>query len=147
MDTSSLKKFAQSARRQLLEQVAARMEQVLRTDSVEIREKAKVVEELKKQIGASSKEAVIDRVAYTWFNRFCALRFMDVNHYTRIGVVSPVEGHIQPEVLAEAKQGVIDESFDVDRKKVFGLLNSQYPSSNPQQEAYRLLFGSLQRMA
>ena len=139
MDTSSLKKFAQSARRQLLEQVAARMEQVLRTDSVEIREKAKVVEELKKQIGASSKKAVIDRVAYTWFNRFCALRFMDVNHYTRIGVVSPVEGHTQPEVLAEAKQGVIDESFKLDRARVLGLLNGQYPSSNPQQEAYRLL--------
>src|SRR5512134_3352437 len=105
MDTGALKKFAQSARRQLLEQVAARMEQILRTDSVEIREKAKVVEELKRQIQASSKQAVIDKVAYTWFNRFCALRFMDVNHYTRIGLVSPVEGHTQPEVLAEAKQG------------------------------------------
>ena len=139
MDTSALKKFAQAARRQLIEQVAARMEQVLRTDSVEIREKAQVVEELKKQIAATSKEDVVDRVAYTWFNRFCALRFMDVNHYTRIGVVSPLEGHTQPEVLAEAKLGVIDESFAVDQARVFDLLNGRYPSSNPQQEAYRLL--------
>jgi hypothetical protein len=139
MDTTALKKFAQSARRQLLEQVAARMEQVLRTDSIEIREKAQAVDELKKQIGAASKGAVIDRVAYTWFNRFCALRFMDVNHYTRIGVVSPVEGFTQPEVLGEAKQGVIDESFKLDQARVFALLNGQIPSSNPQQEAYRLL--------
>ena len=71
------------------------MEQVLRTDSVRIREKAKVVAELKAEIEASGKQAVIDRVAYTWFNRFSALRFMDVNHYAQIGVVS-FEGGTQP---------------------------------------------------
>ena len=139
LDTNSLKKFAQAARKQLLEQVAARMEQVLQTDSVEVREKEKAVKELQEQIRESSKEAVIDRVAYTWFNRFCALRFMDVNHYTRIGIVSPVEGFTQPEILQEAKQGVIDDSFKVEKQRVFGLLNGQIPSSNPQQEAYRLL--------
>ncbi len=139
MDTSALKKFAQDARRQLLEQVAARMEQVLSTDSVEIREKEKAVRELREQIRSSSKEAVIDRVAYTWFNRFCALRYMDVNHYTRMGVVSPLEGFTQPEILQEAKQGVIDNSFEVNKQRVFALLNGQLPSSNPQQEAYRLL--------
>ena len=74
METAALKKFAQGARRQLLEQVAARMEQVLRSDSIEIREKAKVVEELREQIKDHGKKAVVDRVAYTWFNRFCALR-------------------------------------------------------------------------
>ncbi len=46
-NTTGLKKFAQGARRQLLEQVSSRMEQVLRSDSVEIREKAKVVEQVK----------------------------------------------------------------------------------------------------
>ena len=134
-----LKKFAQEARRQLLEQVAARVEQVLRTDSIEIREKVKAVKQLREEIKASSEAAVVDKVAYTWFNRFCALRFMDVNHYTRIGVVSPVEGFTQPEVLGEAKLGVIDESFGLDQARVFALLNGQIPSSNPQQEAYRLL--------
>ena len=142
MNTMKLKKFAQGARRQLLEQVAARLEQVLRSDSVEIREKAKTVAELRGQIDAHGKEAVIDRVAYTWFNRFCALRFMDVNHYTRIGAVSPVEGGTQPEVLFEAKQGHIDEELLKDekkRKEVFSLLNGQRPASDPQGEAYRLL--------
>ena len=64
---------------------------------------------------------------------------MDVNHYTRIGIVSPQEGFTQPEILQEAKQGVIDDSFKVDKQKVIGLINGQLPSSNPQQEAYRLL--------
>ena len=66
----------------------------------------------RQQIAADSrKQAVIDRVAYTWFNRFCALRFMDANRYTRIGVVSPAEGFTQPEILQEAKQGHIDEDL------------------------------------
>jgi type II restriction/modification system DNA methylase subunit YeeA len=141
MDTTTLKKFAQGARRQLLEQVSSRMEQVLRSDSVEIREKAKVVEQLKAEIEAHGKIAVIDRVAYTWFNRFCALRFMDVNHYTRIGAVSPVEGGTQPEVLLEAKQGHVDEELArfVNPQVIFSLLNGQRPASDPQGEAYRLL--------
>ena len=139
MDTSALKKFAQAARRQLLEQVAARMEQVLGSDSVEIREKEKAVKELREEISEEGKESVIDTVAYTWFNRFCALRFMDVNHYTRVGTVTPVHNYTQPEILGDAKQGIIDAHNQADHARVFALLNGQIPSSNPQQEAYRLL--------
>ncbi len=141
INNTELKKFAQGARRQLLEQVAARMEQVLRSDSVEIREKEKVVQELREQIEIHGKKAVVDKVAYTWFNRFCALRFMDVNRYTRIGVVTPVEGGTQPEVLFEAKQGHIDEDLGeyVNSQVVFDLLSGKRPSSDAQGEAYRLL--------
>ena len=46
-NTTGLKKFAQGARRLLLTQVSSRMEQVLRADSVEIRENAKVTEQVK----------------------------------------------------------------------------------------------------
>ena len=60
MDTTTLKQFAQAARRQLREQVAARLEQVLRTDSVELREKEKAVAELQGQIKQSSPAAVIE---------------------------------------------------------------------------------------
>ena len=95
MNTTHLKKFAQAARRQLREQVAAWLEQVLKTDSAVLREKESAVKELHKQIALTSREAVIDRVAYIWFNRFCALRFMDVNRYTRIGTVSPAVGFLQ----------------------------------------------------
>lgn len=141
MDTSALKKFGQEARRQLIKQVTARMDHVLSMDSAEIREKEKAVNELNEQIHNTSKKAVIDRVAYIWFNRFCALRFMDVNRYTNIGTVSPLEGFSQPEILQEAKQGHIHEDLDrfVDRHKVYDLLSGKIPSSDPQQEAYRLL--------
>ena len=139
MDTGKLKKFPQKARRQLREQVAARLEQVLSEDSIEQREKADAIQELRDEIEDSSKQQVIDRVAYTWFNRFVALRFMDVNYYTRVRTVSPVEGHTQPEILQEAKQGVIDPSLRVDKDRVLGLLNGEITSPNPQQEAYRLL--------
>lgn len=40
MDTAKLKNFAQNARRQLLEQVRTRLEIILNTDSVELRERA-----------------------------------------------------------------------------------------------------------
>ena len=97
--------------------------------------------ELLMQIKAHGRDQVIEKAAYIWFNRFCALRFMDVNRYTRIGVVSPVEGQSQPEILAEAKMGHIDEirvSENI-RQKIVALLNSTLPSRDPQAEAYRLL--------
>ena len=141
MDTSALKRFAQAARRQLIEQVAARLDRVLSTDSAELREKEQALKQLNEQIKATSRDAVIERVAYTWFNRFCALRFMDANRYTRLGIVSPAEERTQPEILAEAKQGYIHDSFKpfLDSEKIFALLSGRRPSSAPQQEAYRLL--------
>ncbi len=138
-NTTQLKRFAQYARETLRTQVTAKMALVLDKDSLARRENPKAVKELEKQIEQFEEDAVIEQVAYTWFNRFCALRFMDVNRYTRIGIVSPAEGHIQPEILAEAKQGHIDESLSLDTKKVFGLLNNTVASDEPQQEAYRLL--------
>ena len=66
---------------------------------------------------------------------------MDVNRYTRIGVVSPAEGQFQPEILAEAKMGHIDEEMvhDKVRQQIFALLDGKAPSRDPQGEAYRLL--------
>lgn len=141
IDTNALKKFAQEARRQLRNDVAARLEHVQKHDSVELREKEASIKQLQQEMKSTSKEALIDRVAYTWFNRFCALRFMDVNRYTRSGTVSPADGFTQPEILAEAKQGHIDESLEkfVDVQRVLDLLSGRITSRDPQQEAYRLL--------
>ena len=139
MDTRSLKKFAQAARKQLVDQVTSRLQLVLQEGSLARRESGGVVAQLEQRIHDTSKSQVIEEVAYTWFNRFCALRFMDANQYTRIGAVSPGEGFVQPELLMEAKQGLIDEDLKVDRNHVLGLLDGTQPSSEPQQEAYRLL--------
>jgi len=141
MDTSKLKKFAQATRQELLEQVGSKLAFVLKPESPARREYPAVVNELEKAMSAHGKAALIDQVAYTWFNRFCALRFMDVNGYNRVGVVSPTEGQVQPEILAEAKSGVIDDDQINAQtiEKIRGLLNGSIPSPDAQSEAYRLL--------
>ena len=142
METTKLRRFAQYARRNLMEQVSAKLGFVLAEDSAARRENTRAVAELKKQIEATSQEQLIDKVAYTWFNRFCALRFMDMNSYTRIRVISPAdEGQFQPEILAEAKAGHIDADMVADsvRQRISALLSGSVNSRDPQQEAYRLL--------
>ena len=141
MDTAKLKKFAQYARRSLIDQVSNKLVLVLSEDSAARRESATAVKKLEEQIREHGKEQVIEKIAYIWFNRFCALRFMDVNRYTRIGVVSPAEGQFQPEILAEAKMGHIDEDTVPEkiRQQIFALLGGTVPSRDPQAEAYRLL--------
>jgi hypothetical protein len=141
METAKLKKFAQYARRSLMEQVAGRMKVVLASGSAARRENAAAVAMLEEQIRRMGREQVVERVAYVWFNRFCALRYMDVHGLLRIGVLSPLPGQFQPEILAEAKAGHIDEELvspDV-RGKVADLLAGKSPSSDAQGEAYRLL--------
>lgn len=140
LDTSGLKKFAQAARRTLMQQVATKLDHVLADGSAARRENPKAVKELEGQVATHGKEQVIERVAYTWFNRFSALRFMDVNGYTPIGVLSPGEGQTRPEILAEAAAGHIDEDVPEGiRQDVAALLDGRRPSRDPQGEAYRLL--------
>lgn len=141
METSKLKKFAQFARRSLIEQVSGKLKLVLAGESAVRRESAEAIKKLEEQVESHGKDQVIERVAYTWFNRFCALRFMDVNRYTRVGVVSPAEGQFQPEILAEAKMGHIDEEMihEKTRQQIYALLDGKSPSRDPQGEAYRLL--------
>ena len=141
METAKLKKFAQYARRYLMEQVSTRLRLVLDEGSAARRENPEAVRRLEEEITSRSEGQVIERAAYTWFNRFCALRFMDVNRYNRIGVVSPAEGQFQPEILAEAKMGHIDEQTapEKTRRRVFDLLEGKAPGREPQGEAYRLL--------
>jgi type II restriction/modification system DNA methylase subunit YeeA len=140
MDTNALKKFAQSARTQLMAAVKARMAVVLTEGGAARREHPSAVRALEGQIRERGEAQVVEQVAYTWFNRFTALRFMDANGYTGIGVLSPAEGQTRPEVLAEAMAGHIDEAVPERlRAHVAALLDGRAPSSDPQGEAYRLL--------
>ena len=142
METLKLKRFAQFARRSLLEQVSAKLKLVLAENSDARRESTTVIKKLEEAIKGHGKEQVIERVAYIWFNRFCALRFMDVKRYNRVNIVSPADpGQFQPEILAEAKMGHIGEEMvhDKVRQQIFALLDGKAPSRDPQTEAYRLL--------
>lgn len=145
MNTNQLKRFAQEARTKLIDQISAKLEKVLTTDSVELREKAGHLQKLQEAINKTSKHEVIDTVAYTWFNRFVALRFMDINGYEPIGIsiVSPVEGGTLPAILQEAKQGAIPEELPLQHQHICDLLDGKIPSTDAQNEAYReLLVGA-----
>jgi hypothetical protein len=145
MNTNSLKKFAQDARKKLIELIVARLEYVLKTDSPELREKSEQIKKLREALTKTSEEQLIDKVAYTWFNRFMALRFMDANDYQPIGVrvLTPKDGQTLPELLVEAKMGHIPEELSVKNQRIFDLLDRNIPSSNGQNEAYKeLLIGA-----
>ena len=140
MDTSALKRFAQEARRTLREQVTAKLGLVLNKDSAARREAPKAVLEVEGEIRRTSREQLIERVAYTWFNRFTALRFMDANGYTAVRAITPAEGQTRPELLSEAMAGSIgSEMPKATAEKVRALLENRTPSRDPQGEAYRLL--------
>ena len=136
MDTNALKKFSQAARNLLIDQVRSRLQLVLDLASPARREHPQEMKKLDDAIAQNGKAQVIEQVAYTWFNRFTALRFMDVNGYTKVGVVSPAEGQTHPEILAEAMAGNLPEGA---RAKVAKHIEGRTPSNDPQAEAYRLL--------
>ncbi|MDW7656807.1 MAG: BREX-1 system adenine-specific DNA-methyltransferase PglX [Bacillota bacterium] len=140
METGNIKRFAQNARRQLISQVNAKLTLVLADGSLARRENPTAVQALERDITEHGKANIVERVAYTWSNRFSALRFMDVNHYTSIGIVSPAPGQTQPEILAEAKTGHIDgEIPNKIKQEVMDLLTGNKISKNPQQRAFKLL--------
>ncbi|MDF1607715.1 BREX-1 system adenine-specific DNA-methyltransferase PglX [Hoeflea sp. YIM 152468] len=136
MDTGALKKFAQSARNLLIDQVAAKLDLVLDQASAARREHPKAVRELENAIRSSDRKQVVEQVAYTWFNRFTALRFMDACGYTNPRVVSPADGQTRPEILSEAMSGSVPDGAS---PQIAALLNGRSPSNDPQAEAYRLL--------
>lgn len=150
MNTTQLKRFAQEARVKLIDQIGAKLEKVLTTDSAELREKAGHLKKLQEAINKTSKNEVVDTVAYTWFNRFVALRFMDVNGYEPIGnsVVSPIEGGTLPAILQEAKQGNIPKELPVQQQHIYDLLDGKIPSTDAQNEAYKdLLVGACNHLS
>lgn len=138
MDTNRLKRFAQSARTLLMVTVANKMQAVLTANSSARREATKAVKELEKAIREKGEAMVVDFVAYTWFNRFCALRYMDVMGYNPVRIVSPLPGHFQPEILEEAKANSFSEEIPANtRTAIRDILSSERP--NAQIEAYKLL--------
>ena len=148
MQTAPLKSFASWSRRELITQVSARLTAVLAPASPERVENERAVAMLERDIcdvgdQVKGRKVVAEKIAYTWFNRIVALRFMDANGYTTAGVVSPAHGFTagQPEILADAKRGSIDPAVVSERTAdlITALLNGTRPSRDAQAEAYTLL--------
>ncbi len=96
------------------------------------------------QIYARGFEAVVEEVAYTWFNRICAIRFMEVNDYmypVRVRVLSSekkstVSGLVknEPDVVTMAPD--IDWDFtDKEREEIIDA-----KMNNRLDDLFRMLF-------
>lgn len=144
MDTKPLERFATWARRELISVVDAQASTVLAKGSVPRTEHPDAVRRLESEIENHGRQHIIDKVAYTWFNRIIALRFMDVRGYTDAGVVSPVQGQEdgQPEILSDAKRGNLDSDVITSKRTedaILGLIDGTRHSTDAEGEAYAIL--------
>ena len=112
-NTSALKTFAQQTRLKLLSLIKTKLEFILTQDTAELRGYETQIANLKTQIQTKGKDIVVEEVAYTWFNRVMALRYMDANDYSTPKVVTPAMGQMRPEILQEAMSGSVDENLRI----------------------------------
>lgn len=146
MDKNAIKKYAVWARRELIEKVSQKaleygIEQGIDLDAnaesingrllndIERKQRQALVERIKKD----GYDAVIEEVAYTWFNRFIALRFMEVNGFlpSHVRVFTDDNNDFRPQILSEALHL---EFACLDKEKVM-----QMKQDNNDDELYKYL--------
>lgn len=146
MNKNAIKKFATEARRELISRVSKKALQYgiseketgnPNDDSVNgyvlsSTEKTQKIA-LIAQINEKGYEQVMEEVAYTWFNRFSALRFMEVNGYlpTRVRIFTDENNAFKPQILTEAIHMELD---GLDKEKVFA-----YKDANDNDGLYKYL--------
>jgi type II restriction/modification system DNA methylase subunit YeeA len=140
MNTNQLKRFAKDARIKLIDLVGRKLEFVVNNSSQSfIDTYAAQIQSLKDKIQQTSREQVIEIVAYTWFNRLMALRFMDANGYTLPKVITPLPGMTNPEILQNALAGHIEAELHLDRQRLNNLLDGRTAAADAHTEAYKML--------
>ena len=163
MNKNAIKKFAIAARRRLIDSVTDRAgmigitadgisEPVTKGAGFEVYQTSAGTEitltleqceqrrKLKNQIEARGFEAVVEEVAYTWFNRICAIRFMEVNDYlpNRVRVLSSEkDGKMEPDIVTRALEAELDLT-EKDRQDIIDLKMSGQPEDAD--KLYRMLF-------
>jgi len=148
VNTASLKTFAPTMRRQLLEAVGRKLDLLLNSQTPDtLSTYARQIAELREQ-EAKNREQLLEQVAYTWFNRLCALRYLDARGWHPFGckVLMPAsEGETQPELLKLMRAGSLPAELKshTNEARLHGLLDSQIPpaiaGADPQGEVYREL--------
>ena len=117
MDKNAIKKYAVWARNELISRVAQKADQYGITEAeiisasedsiygrlltpAEKKQRTALIERIK----TKGYKQVIEEVAYTWFNRLTAIRFMEVNGYlpSHVRVFTDEENRFAPQILAEA---------------------------------------------
>ena len=160
MDKKAIKTFAIESRKKLIEEIKYQAsllgittegiaEPVEKADGMEVYDigastpntiyddAIKQRESLVKRINEKGFDNVVEEVAYTWFNRIIAVRFMEINDYlpTRIRVLSSAtEGKIEPDIVTEAPHFDLELSEE-EIERIYQLKND-----NKLDELFKLLF-------
>ena len=135
MDKNAIKKYAVWARTELIDRVcqrAVRYEVTADANPNADSASGKVLTPIEKtqrqaaiaRMRDKGYEYVIEEVAYTWFNRFAALRYMEVNNYlpSRVRVFTDENGSFKPQILTEAIHLNLD---GLDMEKVYALKEAE----------------------
>ena len=137
MDKNAIKKFAVWARTELIARVSLKgVEYGITEDKIEdanadsVGGKVLTADEKKQrqalitEITDKGYKQVMEEVAYTWFNRFSALRFMEVNGYlpSHVRVFTDEENNFKPQIITEAIHLDLD---GLDMEKVYELKDAE----------------------
>ena len=137
MDKNAIKKFAVWARTELIARVSLKgVEYGITEDNMvdanadSIGDKVLTADEkaqrkaLIAEINDKGYKQVMEEVAYTWFNRFSALRFMEVNGYlpSHVRVFTDEENNFKPQIITEAIHLDLD---GLDMEKVYALKEAE----------------------
>ena len=137
MDKNAIKKFAVWARTELIARVSLKgVEYGITEDNIEaanadsVGGKVLTADEKKQrqaliaEINDKGYKQVMEEVAYTWFNRFSALRFMEVNGYlpSHVRVFTDKENNFKPQIITEAIHLDLD---GLDMEKVYELKDAE----------------------
>ena len=146
MNKTAIKNYAVWARKELMERVIQKAYEYgvtkdsvppMNSDAVDGKllsnEEKSQLNELILEVNKHGFEHVVEEVAYTWFNRFIALRFMEVNNYLpqRVRVFTNENNEFKPEILTEAIHIDLD---GLDKQKIF-----EYINQNNQEDLYKYL--------
>ena len=137
MDKNAIKKFAVWARTELIARVSLKgVEYGITENNIEdanadsVGGKVLTADEKKQrqaliaEINDKGYKQVMEEVAYTWFNRFSALRFMEVNGYlpSHVRVFADEENNFKPQIITEAIHLDLD---GLDMEKVYELKDAE----------------------
>ena len=107
---------------------------------VQIAQRRSLAEAIKKKAQESdyltAYNSIIEEVAYTWFNRFIAVRFMEVNDYLpcKIRVLSAVDGRQEPDIVQNPFDAKLDYTSAEEE------LISQHQMNNEGDKLFNMLF-------
>ena len=148
VNTAALKTFAPAMRRQLIEAVGRKLDLLLHQASADtLTTAAGPIEELRQQEAANRQE-LLERVAYSWFNRLAAVRYLDARLWHPFGarvLMAQTESETQPELLKLLRSGSLPAELQphTDEARLQGLLDGRIPTAmagaDPQGEVYREL--------